>query len=157
MILRETGEVAMEHGQKITGSEFRFAGTGAEPAYECWTSNKDPRRAVVSAQAKDPLSGGGVKFFQRHDGDNNLDTGVEFNVVAEQFLKKGMVMYMNQKPMPVDQAARNDPRISELVDKVKAGGLAAEAPSGFDPVVWTEEDEQRLDDALNVHYGVKKK
>lgn len=157
MILRGSGEIAMEHGQKIKGTGFRFAGTGAEPAYECWNSNRDPKKAVESATAKDPLSGGKVKFFQRHDGDNNLDTEVDFSSVAEQFLVKGMVMYTAQSTsIPLAQAALTDPRVAELVSKVKMGGVSAEAPSGYDPVVWTPEDEQRLDDALSKHYGVAK-
>ena len=157
MILRSTGEVAMEHGQRIVGSEFRFAGTGAEHAYECWTSNKNPKLAVVSAQSKDPFSGGAVKFFNRNDGGNNLGNGVEFSSVAELFLQKGMVMYTgNNLALTVGEAARKDPRIAELVKEVENGGLAAEAPSGLDPVVWTKDDEARLDAALSKHYGSTK-
>ena len=33
-------------------------------------------------------------------------------------------------------------------DKIKVGQLSAEAPSGYDPVVWTPADELRLDSAL---------
>lgn len=157
MILKSSGEIVMEHGQKIKGSGFRFAGTGAEPAYECWSSNKDPKKAVKSATTKDPLSGGTVKFFQSQDGTHNLDTGVAFSSVAEQFLAKGQVMYTAQNAIvPVAQAAQQDPRIAALVAKVQKGGVSAEAPSGYDPVVWTPEDEQRLDDALSKLYGVTK-
>ena len=58
--------------------------------------------------------------------------------------------------LTVEGAAQRDPRIAQLAKKVANGGLAAEAPSGLDPVVWTKDDEARLDAALSKHYGSTK-
>lgn len=154
MVRRSDGYIVMEHGQKIFGGPFRFAGTGAEPAYECWKSNGDPQRAVRSAQMIDRASGGDVKFFDGVKGDHNIDFSAPFESVAEQFLRKGKIMYPNQA-IPVAQAVKDDPRAEEFVGRIKAGTVKAEAPSGYDPVIWTADDEARLDKALAEHYGKK--
>lgn len=145
-----TAEIIMEHGQKISDEFCRTAGTGAKPAYECWTTNGNARRAVDSAKMLDHFSGGDVKFLCGTTRKNNLDFSATFSSIAQQFLNKGMVMYpaSPNPPIPIVQAANDDPRIRALVDKVKLDQLSAEAPSGFDPVVWTPADEQRLDAAL---------
>lgn len=146
----ESGEILMEHGQKISDTNCRMAGTGAKPAYECWSVNEDAKRAVVSATKQDMLSGGDVKFLGGVGVKHNLDFSVPFRSIRDQFLVKGMVMYIAspQALIPLAQAAQNDPRIQDLVNRVKAEQMSAEAPSGFDPVIWTPADEARLDDAL---------
>ena len=52
------------------------------------------------------------------------------------------------KATPILEAAKEDPRVQELVEAVRKGQISAEAPSGYDPVVWTPADEARLDAAL---------
>jgi hypothetical protein len=145
-----TGEILLEHGQKVSDALCRMAGTGAQPAYECWAVNGDAQRAVVSATRKDPLSGGEVKFLSHAGSKHNLNFSVPFSSIKDQFLQKGMVMYIasSQAPIPIAEAAKNDPRIKQLVDQVDKGQSAAEAPSGYDPVIWTPADEARLDEAL---------
>lgn len=155
MVRRSDACILMEHGQKINGGPFRFAGTGAEPAYECWEKNRDPQRAVQSATLRDRASGGNVKFFDGTTGDHNIDFSVSYADVAEQFLKKGCIMYTNHS-LPVNEAVKKDPRAEEFVGRIKAGTIQAEAPSGYDPVIWTAEDEERLDKALTSHYGSQK-
>lgn len=146
-----TGDILMEHGQKVVAEQCRAAGTGAKDAYDCWVVNGDARRAVASAIKFDRLSGGSVKFLNGSDRENNVDPSVDFSSVATEFLKRGMVMYptsSSSKEVALAEAAKDDPRIAELVRKVAANQLAAEAPSGYDPVVWTPADEARLDEAL---------
>lgn len=147
----ETGEILMEHGQKVSDADCRTAGTGAKPAYDCWTVNKDARRAVQSATKHDHLSGGTVKFLIGANRSNNLDLTIPVGAVNECFLTKGMVMYVNshQQPVPVAQAASSDPRIADVLKKAASGEVSAEAPSGYDPVVWTPTDEARLDSAID--------
>ncbi len=53
-----------------------------------------------------------------------------------------------QTAIPIGQAAQQDPRIKDLVERVKVGAVSATALSGFDPVVWTPADHARLDQAL---------
>jgi hypothetical protein len=145
----ESGEIFMEHGQKVSDTFCRMAGTGAKPAYECWAVNQDARRAVVSAANIDVFSGGDVKFLMDRGTTHNLDFSVPVNSIRDEFLKRGMVMYIaDRKPIPVQDAAQQDPRIKSLLDGVQKGQISAEAPSGRDPVVWTPGDEKRLDDAL---------
>jgi len=61
-----------------------------------------------------------------------------------------MVIYITQPQVsvPIETASKNDPRIQNLVDQIRKDQLSAEAPNGFDPVVWTPSDEARLDAAL---------
>lgn len=145
----ENSNIIFDHGQKVRHDDCRTAGTGAHPAYDCWNVNKDAKRAVISASAVDPMSGGEVKYLVGSSRQHNLDFSTSFDSIAEQFLQKGMVMYMNsQIPIPLDKAAVNDPRIEHLRNNVAKGAITAVAPSGYDPVVWTPSDEARLDAAL---------
>lgn len=146
----ESGDILMEHGQKISDEFCRTAGTGAFPAYECWKVNFDAKTAVESAKKVDLSSGGDVKFLSCGDRKHNLSFAASFDSIAAQFLHKGMVMYpaSSHNAVPIAQAANDDPRVASLVSKVKSGQASAEAPSGLDPVVWTPADEARLDEAL---------
>lgn len=144
-----SGDIFMEHGQKVSDTFCRMAGTGAKHAYECWAVNQDAMRAVESAAKADVFSGGNVKFLMDGGRSHNLDFSVPVGAIRDEFLKRGMVMYIDErKAIPVHEAAKNDPRIGNLLDAVIKGQLSAEAPSGLDPVVWTPSDEKRLDDAL---------
>lgn len=144
-----TGEILMEHGQKVSDTLCRTAGTGAHPAYECWKQNFDAKTAVESAKKKDISSGGEVKFLQGC-GANNLSADVPFAQIQQHFLQRGMVMYIatSQKAVPAAEAAVSDPRVASLISKIQSGQASAEAPSGLDPVVWTPADEARLDEAI---------
>lgn len=158
MIDLATKAVRFEHGQKIGDSDYRFAGTGAFPAYTCWSKNKDAKLAVTSAQSDDVFSGGDVKFFEVNDHTHNLNKGGLFSAINSAILNKGMVMYLSAaKPVTIQEAASNDPRIKELVNKIAGGNVSAEAPSGLDKIVWTQGDIKRLDDALADCYGIPKK
>lgn len=145
----DTGDILYEHGQKVSGEFCRMAGTGAKAAYECWDVNGDAKTAVISATKADVFSGGEVKYLEGGNRKNNLNFTVSKLFIKEQFLKKGMVMYTatNQAPIPLEQA-KSDPRIQQLVSAIEKDTISAEAPSGFDPVVWTPADENRLDAAL---------
>lgn len=150
-----TGKIMDEHGQKITDDNYRFAGTGAKPAHECWMANKLAKMAVQSAMVHDPFSGGDVKFLELTTAKHNLNQTGTFESINKMALIKGMVMYMtpNQTPIPIDQASANDPRIKELADKIAKGDMCAEAPSGHDTIVWTETDVKRLQNTLEKMYG----
>ncbi len=153
-------EIKFEHGQRISGSDHRFAGTGALPAYECWIVNKSATRAVDSACKRDIWSGGAVKYLDLNTRKHNVvqaNVCKSINRVAEQ---KGMVIIMGQsasKAVPVADAAASDPLVREALKKVSSGSVAAQAPAGHDPIVWTDTDVARLDAALQDCFGVKKK
>ncbi len=146
----ESSDIFYEHGQQVRDAECRMAGTGAKPAYDCWAQHGNAKKAVESAVGKDFFSGGQVKFLSGTDKSHNLSFSTDFSLTSSQLLKKGMVMYpvTSQISVPLNQAAISDPRIASLVDQIQKNQISAEAPSGFDPVVWTPSDEARLDEAL---------
>lgn len=150
-----TGALIFEHGQKIIDDSYRFAGTGAKPAHTCWLANKDARLAVKSAARDDYYSGGEVKYFNAATKEHNVGEPGEFKLINEAILKRGIVMYptYSGKTVTIDEAAKADPAIRELTRKIASGNAAAEAPSGHDPVVWTETDIKRLDTALEGFFG----
>lgn len=154
-----TGEVFEEHGQRIRDDLYRFAGTGAEPAHNCWKKSKDPRKAVRSATDGDIFSGGEVKYLNLKDSSNNLDASGTYELIKQHTLKRGMVMYTsgNNAPVSIDEAAARDPRIKELVAKIAKGDAVAEAPCGLDTVVWTDSDVKRLNSSLQRMYGTPAK
>lgn len=145
----ESGNIWFEHGQKVSDSDCRFAGTGAKHAYDCWSVNRDVRRSIASATNGDHLSGGTVMHFCCRTRETNLQAQIDFASITNLFLEKGMVMYPATKaPLPIREAAQNDPRIASFVEEIRRGQVSAEAPSGYDPVVWTPADEARLDEAI---------
>ena len=158
----DSGELLFEHGQRVNGATYRFAGTGAGHAYNCWTTNQDVKLSVMTAMTRDPLSGGKVVFFDCPTNENNLYGGVKSTSIETQFLERGMVMYYNTQeartvPVSLERAIKDDGSISDLVSAVKAGKVSAEAPSGLDPVIWTEKDRARLKEALTTMRAKKPK
>ena len=144
------GSIFFEHGQLVQDENCRMAGTGAEGAYDCWSIHQDAKKAVESAKVSDIFSGGDVKYLHGEAKDHNLNLPALFTAIKNEFLKKGMVMYTNpqSKAIPIDEACANDSRIQTVRDNVANGSLAAKAPNGRDPVIWTPADEARLDKAL---------
>ncbi|QBP75419.1 hypothetical protein E2K99_10530 [Herbaspirillum huttiense] len=150
-----TGAQVMEHGQKITDDLYRFAGTGAKPAHTCWIKNKDALRAVNSAYEGDQYSGGTVKFLKVKSKEHNVSDLVEHKVITNAIITRGLVMYpaYEGKTVSIEDAAKTDPKVSVLIRDLTTGAVSAEAPSGLDPVVWTETDIKRLDDSLERFFG----
>lgn len=156
LIDKRTGAVKFEHGQKISDEKsYRFAGTGAYPAYKCWNNNKDALRAVESAKIDDHYSGGEVKFLTLEDDKHNVNHSGVFESINSSILTRGMVMYTaeSQKLVPIQEAAKSDKEVRKLVDQIASGSVSAEAPSGLDTIVWTESDVERLDAALEECFG----
>jgi hypothetical protein len=145
--------VFFEHGQKITGTDHRFAGTGAKGAYDCWSVNYDAQRAVKSAYTLDVFSGGAVRFLDLNARAHNLGNEVDPGTINKAALHSGVVMYTNHKEVPIQEAMKDDPIVRKAVDKIANGSVSAQAPAGKDPVVWTDADVARLDAALKKRYG----
>ena len=154
-----TRNVEFEHGQRIVGSDHRFAGTGAYYAYQCWIINKSAKKAVESAYRDDILSGGTVKYLDLNTKNNNINAANVSKSINQKAAEKGLVMYMNQsapKGIPLAAAAAGDPLVKEALKKVASGSVAAQAPAGQDKIVWTDLDIQKLDAALARCFGGKK-
>lgn len=156
MVNTNSGKIEVEHGQRISGSDHRFAGTGAYPAYQCWNANRDANKAVSSACNEDTLSGGAVKYLEMKTFQHNVNLTGNYLSINELALKEGMVMYKSiDKTTSFQEAAINDPIIADFAVKVANGSASAEAPSGKDKIVWTDADVKRLNEALSRCYGVK--
>lgn len=59
------------------------------------------------------------------------------------------------KEVPLAEALLKDPFVTDAIKKVAAGEVAAQAPTGKDPIVWTDSDVKRLDEALGKYFGKK--
>lgn len=151
----KTHDVEFEHGQRIAGSDHRFAGTGAYAAYQCWKVNRDAIRAVNSAYAEDRLSGGEVRRLNLVSGEHNVGSEISWKAINRAAVGKGMVI-MEKNAVPLAEAAKNDPLVDKAMKDIASGNLSAHAPAGKDPVVWTDADIKRLDDALAKCFGPKK-
>jgi hypothetical protein len=151
-----TGRLIFEHGQRISDATYRFAGTGARSAHTCWMSNRDAIRAVRSAADADQWSGGEVKYMKIKEQVHNVSSDSDFDSINEAILQRGMVMYKvyDGKVVSIQDAAKTDKRVANLMNHIKSGEAAAEAPNGHDPVIWTETDVKRLDAALEGFFGV---
>lgn len=150
------GDLIFEHGQKIADDTYRFAGTGAKYAHKCWLNNKCAQRAVKSASDVDDYSGGEVKFFNIKTQQHNVTPNGLYELINEATITRGVVMYTayQGKTVSVQEAAATDPRIRTLLQNISTGEASAEAPSGHDPIIWTETDVKRLDASLGAFFGL---
>jgi hypothetical protein len=158
IINSKTGNLIFEHGQKITDEKYRFAGTGAKFAYDCWKTNKSALKCVASASLADNYSGGEVKYFNVTDQSHNVSEGSDYSLINKAIFEKGTVMYpvYEGKKISIEEAASADPKVKQLMQQIASGEAKAQAPSGRDPVVWTETDVRRLDQSLNDFFGLSK-
>lgn len=119
-----------------------------------WAINKDPVKAVNTAMSKDGdyvYSGGEIKFLNCNTKETNINTNADFLDIKRSILEKGMVRYMTNDSKPLitlQEASKSDLIIKDIVEKITIGSITANAPSGSDPVIWTIEDENRLDEAF---------
>lgn len=139
-----------------------FAGTGTIYAIPCWQQNNDPRRSVETAKLSDIYSGGEVKFFDFASDKHNLNYpqgNVTIQMVDQAILTRGLAMKINvnsAQPLPFPQAAKNDPEVAEIRDKIAQGHLSASAPCDGMYKQWTTEEKAELHDALADVFGWKK-
>jgi hypothetical protein len=155
MVEVESRQIIFEHGQTIAGSDHRFAGTGALGAYTCWKQNRDPIKAVKSACIDDMYSGGEVRKLDLKSRKHNLKQSHDSKSINKQLVTNGVIMYTSQKQISVADAVKSDPVVKKAVKKIATGKVSAHAPAGLDPIVWTDADVKRLDDALEKHFGKK--
>jgi hypothetical protein len=155
VINAKAGTIVFEHGQKISDDAYRFAGTGAIPAHECWLTHRDAIKAVGSAAVKDQYSGGEVKYLKVKSQEHNVIPDGKFEAINEAIIERGIVMYQayEGKKVSIQDAAETDEQVRALMNRIATGEASAQAPGGHDPVVWTESDVKRLDDALHNFFG----
>lgn len=156
MIDKADGSVIFEHGQDIQYTDIdgelvaSFAGSGARHAAGCWLRNNCAVKSVDTAKLMDPYSGGETKFFELATQTGNLTQDVGLQGLNVAFMERGMVMYLNsgQVPLSVRDAAINDDRVKNLVDKVAQGSVALSAPCDAQYMKPTAADKERLRSAL---------
>lgn len=150
------GSIIFEHGQEHREEkEYRFAGTGATWARNCWLSNHDALRAVDSASNKDKYSGGEIKYFKIKIQDHNLNFSGVYSSINKAITQRGRVMYTayDLKEVSIQDAAKTDVKVQTLLRDIASGNASAEAPIGQKKVIWTDADNKRLDDSLEAFFG----
>lgn len=127
-----------------------FAGSGARHAVRCWETNSCAKKAVDTAKTADIYSGGEIKFFELATGQHNLTNSSDLAGMGRAFLERGKVMYTsNDKPISVQEAAANDPRVAELCKEIAKGKIPLNAPCDAMYNQPTADDDRRLDDVLS--------
>lgn len=153
------GSLVYHYGQDIILPSYdnplqSFAGSGAMYAAPCWQVNGCARLAVNSAKANDRFSGGEVKFFELATRENNLSNDIGVSELGNALLGKGMVMYnANSNTVPVQEAMKQDPRVAELCKKIANGQRSLSAPCDAMFNRPTQQDELRLNAALDRIFG----
>lgn len=145
--------IVFENGQDIQTPEARFAGSGSLHAFNCWTVNKDAKKAIESAKTFDVYSGGEVKFLDFSSGVNNLKNSSNLKELHVFFAKEGMVMYKNastnqSKILSIKEAAANDPAVQQLAIDLASGKISASAPCDAMHNTWSKEKVNELNTAL---------
>jgi len=139
-----SGFIKADFGVISGGLLVRFAGSGREPARECWSKNKCARKAVMSAIAIDRCSGGNVKYLEISSKKNNLNDVNSIADVSRELKTKGKVMFPNQHGIVKSIADVDDQFVQKQVDKIVAGEASLGAPVGDAHATWTSEDNEKL-------------
>lgn len=142
-----TGVVEIECRQAHTLPDARFTGTGWRSAHACWEINKDPCKAVESAIASDTFSGGTVKFVNLSNGENNIQNTATMTDTLKAMASTGWTMFKHNlsQPIPIKDAAKQDPAVQELVHDLAAGNARVCAPYPGMDIPWTQAEEDALD------------
>ncbi|MFM0484200.1 hypothetical protein PQQ81_26980 [Paraburkholderia strydomiana] len=150
-------DIALPNAQNPTMPVAIFAGSGSIWAAHCWNVNRCGRKAIDSAKAGDKFTGGATKFLELDSGNHNLANSISVEQMKTEFLKKGMVMYINsaQQPQPLTTAAANDPKVKELCDRIAQGQATVSAPCDAMWMNPSQQDEDRLDAVLNQIFAAK--
>lgn len=137
-VVEEFGKIS-----KVAGASF--TGTGALYAKEAWLRDGNAQQAVRSAMARDPLTGGAVRYYNWKTGVKDLGLDKSFSNLQNGFRTKGIVMNTESMHLvPVAQAAANDNSLHDVLNKISSGDLAASAPCGDEDFEWTDEEAERL-------------
>ena len=141
----------------IQMDDATFAGSGAEFAHGCWSENKDPIQAIMTAAAFDILTGGDVKYVNCHSLKNNLGAGLSVAVrsstiqdVTTAIMERGYIVETTNAGVPFKQklAAANCSDVAELASKLASGEILPESPCTSVHSKWTDEQKLALDVAL---------
>jgi hypothetical protein len=142
----------VENGVKVAS----FAGTGSFHAHQCWRQNRCVKTAVGSAVLQDRLSGLPMKYLNLKDvSDADCVSQIDLKVLQNSFLTKGMVMKPSpiSPPVPLKDAAMNDPEIKQYMDGIASGTVQVQAPCDAMFNEPTAADEQRIDAMLDKIFG----
>lgn len=171
MVEESTGNVEVKEEQDIDTNNVLCAGSGARPAYGCWTSNKCSKKAVESAKLVDPCSGGDVKFIDFKNSETNLaeyaaETQLTIAQISANIMKRGISMKIRTTPtgtpdLPFVKAAGEDAANEEQLARaavselVATGKLSANAPCDGMHNDWSEESKANFRRALGKMFGFK--
>lgn len=147
----DSGLVVFEATQKHPLEDARFAGTGATYAMMCWNANQCAKTAVSTAIQFDAYSGGEVKYYH-FSGDNNISPDGRSDDIVMAILERGAVMYKHNgmRTTPISEAAKVDPTVKAVIDRISSGTLQPCAPFPEMNIPWTPDDHRRLGRALDM-------
>jgi hypothetical protein len=130
MVNTDTSTLLFGYGQNIYTGTAWFAGSGSIHAADCWKVNKNPCLAIESAKKADILSGGTVKYFDYANKVSNLENRANIADVHKEIINRGLVMYKidSSTAVPINEAAKNDSKVRDLVQAIQAGSVTASAP-----------------------------
>lgn len=134
-----------------------FAGSGARFAAKCWEKNKCSHRAVETAKASDPYSGGQVMYLELDSRETNIQNSSNVVELPRALIDKGMVMYKSAptvvQQLSITEAAKNDPRIQDLLKEIASGTVEIQAPCDSMLSTPTQEENERIDKALAIIFS----
>lgn len=171
MIEEATGSVEVKEEQDIDTNNVLCAGSGARPAYGCWTTNKCSMRAVESAKLVDPCSGGDVRYVNCSTSATNVldyfaEEQLTIETISSNIINRGIAMKIRTTPMgtpdlPFPKAAgdaANEEQIArtEVASLVASGKLSANAPCDGMHNDWSEDSKKNFQRALGKMFGWNK-
>jgi hypothetical protein len=129
------------------GEHASFAGSGATHAYDCFVLNGCGKRAIVSASANDPATGGEIKFVELVSGFHNLNhEQTTLAHVIQQLNLRGFVMDTNTKVItPIKDLQQ---ATVEALRALESGERSLTAPTGLPMRCWTESQKDVFKNAL---------
>lgn len=124
-----------------------FSGSGATFACDCYMVNGCGRTAISSAAARDPATGGALKFIELASETNNLsDSGATLQDAINQLQQRGFVMDTNNGS--VTSIRDIQASTTEVLRALASGERSVTAPTGLPTRVWTEHQKDAFKSAL---------
>lgn len=148
LVQRHDGKVLFSSGWWLDHEEdARFAGSGAQPAKDCYVINGCSRKAVASAAELDPFTGGEIKYIELATGQHNLSVlQATLDDATQALQERGYVMdTTNNVVTPIKDLNLS---ASEALRAIASGAASLSAPTGLPTKCWSPSDQSALRKAL---------
>lgn len=148
LVLKPDGQILFSNGWYYDFEDHaKFSGSGAVYAKDCYSVNRCGYRAVATAAAQDPMTGGETKFVEIETFRTNLTARkTTLKDVEEQLQSRGMFMDLKTRKI---EPLNGNPGGDAVAKGLRSGSFSLSAPTGQPHRAWTDREKQDLRTAMD--------